>query len=127
MLAMSTDTVLCRDLLADSGLPVLRDPVDVIHTGYNNNDKNIKLWVLTKSQAYSMIVKRLREMRRMYSQIIVFISILRFGLCAGGYYSRIKDNLGNVASTYDRAVVCNNGYIFVGSSFMLGGDYYMDL
>ena len=21
---------------------------------------------------------------------------------------------------------CNNGYIFVGSSFMLGGNYYMD-
>ena len=39
---------------------------------------------------------------------------------------RIKDNLGNVASTYNRAVVCNNGYIFVGSSVLMGGDYYID-
>ena len=118
MLAMSTDTVLCRDLLADSGLPVLRDPVDVIHTGYNNNDKNIKLWVLTKSQAYSMDRKTFKGNETdVFSKLLYLSQSYDSDFVPVDIIPRIKDNLGNVASTYDRAVVCNNGYIFVGSSY----------
>lgn len=127
MLAMNTDTVLCKDILANSGLPILRDPVDIIHTGYNNTDKNIKLWVLTKSQGYSMdrvtfkgnetdVFSKLLYLSQSYDSDFVPVDII----------PRIKDKAGNVASTYDRAVVCSNGSVFVGSSFMLGGDYYMD-
>ena len=127
MLAMNTDTVLCKDILANSGLPVLRDPVDIIHTGYNSTDKNIKLWVLTKSQAYFMdrmtfkgnetdVFSKLLYLSQSYDSDFVPVDVI----------PRIKDKAGNVASSSDRAVVCSNGYIFVGSSFMLGGDYYMD-
>ena len=127
MLAMSTDTVLCRDLLADSGLPVLRDPVDVIHTGYNSNDKCIKLWVLTKSQAYSMDRKTFKGNETdVFSKLLYLSQSYDSDFVPVDIIPRIKDNLGNVASTYNRAVVCNNGYIFVGSSVLMGGDYYID-
>lgn len=54
MLSMVKDTVLYKELLKNSGLPVLKNPVDIIHTGAAGNSNYIKLWVLTGSQAYSM-------------------------------------------------------------------------
>lgn len=49
MLSMVKDTVLYKELLKNSGLPVLKNPVDIIHTGAAGNSNYIKLWVLTGS------------------------------------------------------------------------------
>lgn len=126
MLEMNADTVLSTNLLANSGLPVLRDPVDIIHTGIGA-DNVVKLWVLTKSQAYSMDRKTFKG-----NETDVFSKLLYLSQSYGSDFvpvdiiPRIKDKAGNTASTNDRAVVCSNGYIFIRSSFMVGGDYYMD-
>ena len=126
MLAMSTDTVLCRDLLADSGLPVLRDPVDVIHTGYNSNDKCIKLWVLTKSQAYSMDRKTFAGSESdVFSKLLFMDQTFDTEFVPVDIIPRVKDKSGkNGGSSYYRTVVCNNGYIFNASTLLMGGDYY---
>ena len=129
MLSMVKDTVLYKDLLKNSGLPVLKDLVDVIHTGTAGNDNYKKLWVLTKSQAYSMdretftgseskIFDRLLFLSRNYNTTFVPVDVI----------PRIKDKSGNTGSWNgnSRATVCNNGYIFSSYLGTMGGDYYID-
>lgn len=128
MLSMTQDTVLYKDILKNSGLPALQGPVDIIHTGHSGTDKNIKLWVLTQSGAYSMdrqtfkgsadnVFGRLLYMSEKFDSDFIPVDIV----------PRIKDKNGNVGgSSYYRAVVCSNGYIFNSSLTLMGGDYYMD-
>lgn len=126
MLSMVKDTVLYKELLKNSGLPVLKNPVDIIHTGAAGNSNYIKLWVLTGSQAYSMdrktfagsesdVFGKLLFMDRTFDTEFVPVDII----------PRVKDKAGkNGGSSYCRTVVCNNGYIFNASTLLMGGDYY---
>ena len=126
MLSMVKDTVLYKELLKNSGLPVLKNPVDIIHTGAAGNSNYIKLWVLTGSQAYSMdrktfagsesdVFGKLLFMARTFDTEFVPVDII----------PRVKDKSGkNGGSSYCRTVVCNNGYIFNASTLLMGGDYY---
>ena len=126
MLSMVKDTVLYKELLKNSGLPVLKNPVDIIHTGAAGNSNYIKLWVLTGSQAYSMdrktfagsesdVFGKLLFMDRTFNTEFVPVDII----------PRVKDKSGkNGGSSYYRTVVCNNGYIFNASTLLMGGDYY---
>ena len=126
MLSMVKDTVLYKELLKNSGLPVLKNPVDIIHTGAAGNSNYIKLWVLTGSQAYSMdrktfagsesdVFGKLLFMDRTFDTEFVPVDII----------PRVKDKSGkNGGSSYYRTVVCNNGYIFNASTLLMGGDYY---
>lgn len=126
MLSMVKDTVLYKELLKNSGLPVLKNPVDIIHTGAAGNSNYIKLWVLTGSQAYSMdrktfagsesdVFGKLLFMDRTFDTEFVPVDII----------PRVKDKSGkNGGSSYCRTVVCNNGYIFNASTLLMGGDYY---
>ena len=126
MLSMVKDTVLYKELLKNSGLPVLKNPVDIIHTGAAGNSNYIKLWVLTGSQAYSMdrktfagsesdVFGKLLFMDRTFDTEFVPVDII----------PRVKDKAGkNGGSSYYRTVVCNNGYIFNSSTLLMGGDYY---
>lgn len=126
MLSMVKDTVLYKELLKNSGLPVLKNPVDIIHTGAAGNSNYIKLWVLTGSQAYSMdrktfagsesdVFGKLLFMDRTFDTEFVPVDII----------PRVKDKAGkNGGSSYYRTVVCNNGYIFNASTLLMGGDYY---
>mgnify|MGYP004655604537 CR=1 FL=1 len=127
MLSMSTDTMLCANILENSGLPLLHDPVDIIHTGYNNDDKKIKLWVLTKSQAYSMDRKTFKGKESdNFSKLLYLSQTYESDFVPVDVVPRIKDKSGNVGNSFARAVVCSNGYIFSSSLFLVGGDYYMD-
>ena len=126
MLSMVKDTVLYKELLKNSGLPVLKNPVDIIHTGAAGNSNYIKLWVLTGSQAYSMdrktfagsesdVFGKLLFMDRTFDTEFVPVDII----------PRVKDKSGkNGGASYCRTVVCNNGYIFNASTLLMGGDYY---
>lgn len=126
MLSMVKDTVLYKELLKNSGLPVLKNPVDIIHTGAAGNSNYIKLWVLTGSQAYSMdrktfagsesdVFGKLLFMDRTFDTEFVPVDII----------PRVKDKSGkNGGSSYCRTVVCNNGYIFNAGTLLMGGDYY---
>ena len=126
MLSMVKDTVLYKELLKNSGLPVLKNPVDIIHTGAAGNSNYFKLWVLTGSQAYSMdrktfagsesdVFGKLLFMDRTFDTEFVPVDII----------PRVKDKAGkNGGSSYYRTVVCNKGYIFNASTLLMGGDYY---
>lgn len=57
MLSMGERYGLYKRLLKNSGLPVLKNPVDIIHTGAAGNSNYIKLWVLTGSRLIPWIVK----------------------------------------------------------------------
>lgn len=46
------DTAIIRDLLADSGVPEMRNATYVCHTGYKLPVDQIKLWVASESEAY---------------------------------------------------------------------------
>lgn len=129
MLSMLNDTILYKDLLKDNGLPPLKNPVDIIHTGAANDSKYIKLWVLTKDQGYSLdrqtfagsesdVFSDLLFLSRDYETEFVPVDII----------PRVKDKSGNTGGFggYYRAVVCNNGYIFSSYLGLMGGDYYND-
>ena len=55
MISMVIDTVLVENILKNSGLPTLREPVGFIHTGIASSssyDKCVKIWVMTKTGSY---------------------------------------------------------------------------
>ncbi len=123
MLAINTDTVLLKDILANSGLPVLRDPVDIIHTGAKGDKK---LWVLTKSQAYSMDLKTFKgDETNVFSKCLFLSQSYESDFVPVDIVPRIKDKAGN-SDDYNRVVVCSNGYLFMRNSAIVGGDYYLD-
>ena len=126
MLAINTDTVLFRDILVNSGLPVLRDPVDIIHTGYSLYDDYIKLWVLTKSQAYSMDRPTFKGKETdVFSKCLFMSQSHESDFVPVDIVPRIKDKNGN-SDRYNRVVVCSNGYVFAANRLLNGGEYYTD-
>ena len=126
MLSMVKDTVLYKELLKNSGLPVLKNPVDIIHTGAAGNSNYIKLWVLTGSQAYSMDRKTFAGSESdVFGKLLFMDRTLDTEFVPVDIIPRVKDKAGkNGGSSYYRTVVCNNGYIFNASTLLMGGDYY---
>ena len=122
MIAMTAnDTVIIVDILANSGLPALHGAVDIFHTG--NNDPH--LWLLTKEEAYYLDrstfggeannnFERLLYLSDDYGEKFIPVNIV----------PRIKDINGNNGSSYDRVVVCSNGYVFAASLLSNGGEFY---
>lgn len=126
MLSMVKDTVLYKELLKNSGLPVLKNPVDIIHTGAAGNSNYIKLWVLTGSQAYSMDRKTFAGSESdVFGKLLFMDQTFDTEFVPVDIIPRVKDKSGkNGGSSYCRTVVCNNGYIFNASTLLMGGDYY---
>ena len=126
MLSMVKDTVLYKEILKNSGLPVLRNPVDIIHTG-TGDAKMIKLWVLTESQAYFMDRKTFAGSEKdVFSKLLFMDQTFDTEFVPADVIPRVKDKAGNNGSWNSgyRSVVCTNGYIFNSMSMLMGGDYY---
>jgi hypothetical protein len=127
MLAMVKDTVLFPDMLKDNGLPDMTGPLDIIHTGYNSNDKYIKLWVLSTSGSY--FIDRLTQKATIannFKSLTYMATPVSEALNPIEIVPRIKDKAGNSGGNSYRVVVCSNGWIFMTYLLLNGGDYYTE-
>lgn len=69
MISMAgVDTLILKDILKNSGLPALQDPVAFLHTG-NQGEDYMQVWVLSESGSYYLDRKPYRDPKRLYSKI----------------------------------------------------------
>jgi hypothetical protein len=125
MLSMVNDTLLSPDMLEDCGLPSLQGPVNVLHTGYNSTDNQVKLWIMTRSGSYFFDrTTHKATIANNLNSLIFSTDPLPGDLTPVEIAPRIKDKAGNSGGSRYRAVVCSNGYLFNSSLLLVGGDYY---
>lgn len=127
MITMVSDTSVARGLLSASGLPALRDPLTIMHTGgRDTSSKNGRLWVMTKSGSYYLDRKSLQgNTSRTFAGILTTTDpINKQTLHPMQYVPQIRDSLGNTGNTYIRAMMTTDGKIFPSYSLLNGGDFY---
>lgn len=124
MLSMVTDTILMPGLLSQSGLPVLKGPVSMIHTG--GSATYMKLWMLTKSGSYYIDRQTMKgtAANSFGKQVYLTDNLNKDNLIPIGIAPQIRDRAGNVGSTAVRAMMCSDGNIFASYLSLNGGDFY---
>jgi hypothetical protein len=129
MLAMATDTIHLKDLLKDKGFPTMKNPEEILHTGYysNTKDKRIKIWLMTDDGAYSLDRTTFKNLNVNFESSLFMTNKFNTKFIPIDVLPHIYDINGNAASgSSNRAVVCSNGYLFNSSLVLMGGDYYQD-
>lgn len=123
MISMASETVVMPDMLKDSGLPALRDPIAFIHTG-NTADGYIKTWVLTGTGSYYIdrVTQKGTEANNFRSQVFSTYPKPET-MFPVNIAPEIKDKAGNLGYNQERVVLCNNGYLYCASLFYMG-DFY---
>lgn len=122
MLSMvGKDTIFYGDILKNSGLPALSGPIDVIHTG-KDQDKKTKLWVLTKSGSYFMdLLTQKSSLENKFQNLVLMPP--KEELAPIDIIPRIMDQSGSVANKGYRAVLCDNGSIYYNWVGLMGDCY----
>lgn len=128
MISMATDTIVTPDILAESGLPQLRGPVAFFHTGPANATNVIKVWVLTESGSYYIDRTSMKGTEANNFRSTVFATDpLPDDMYPVVMGPQIKNKSGatgmNQTTVVERAVICNNGYVF-NSTVSSNGDFY---
>ena len=126
IISMVTDTIICPDILKDSGLPPLQGAIRALHTGtYTQFDSYVKMWVLTRSGAYSIdrLTQKSSEAND-FNNLVYSMDDISEPLIPMDIIPQIKDYAGANGGSAQRAVVCSNGDIFVSYMALLGGDFY---
>jgi hypothetical protein len=125
MLSMLTDTIHIKNILSNSGLPKLKDPVSFLHTGAGS-DAYIKLWVFTKSGSYFLDRATLAGSSSNNFSRVLYISeaIPPETLQPVVYAPQVRTAAGAVGSTLYRAFITKAGDIFAGVPLLAGGDFY---
>ncbi|MGV3766236.1 MAG: PKD-like family lipoprotein [Chitinophagaceae bacterium] len=124
MLSMIVDTIHVKGILSQSGLPALKTPLNVVHTG--GSASYMKLWAMTGSGSYyfdRLTMKALpanRFGRLVYATDPINKDELNPILMA----PQIRDIGGAVSSNFVRAMLCSDGSIFASYLSLNGGDFY---
>lgn len=129
MISMASDTMVVRGILSNSGLPVLNDPVTVVHNGNKDTSNNYgRVWVMTKSGSYYLDRKTMQgNTSRNFGSIVVLTDPLnKQSLTPILYAPQLKDRAGNTGNLYSRVMMTSDGNIFPTSSFLTGGDFYQN-
>ncbi|GEP98824.1 PKD-like family lipoprotein [Chitinophaga cymbidii] len=124
MLSMIADTVLVRNILSNSGLPVLKDPVSFLHTSGWEAYK--KIWVFSKSGSYHLdrLSMEGSEDNTFGKQVYTSDPIDTKTLIPVALAPQVKTAAGATGTDYLRAMLCNDGSIFVSYLLLNGGDFY---
>src|SRR5690606_87026 len=124
MLTMLTDTVHIRRILSTSGLPPLKDPISLVHTGGNANYR--KLWAFTKSGSYYLDRSTLTATASNNFSRILYISenIDPATLHPVVVAPQIRTAAGAIGSSLYRAMVTLGGDVFAGAPIISGGDFF---
>ncbi|MDD3990307.1 MAG: PKD-like family lipoprotein [Bacteroidales bacterium] len=129
MISMVIDTVLVENILKNSGLPTLREPVGFIHTGIASSsyyDKCVKIWVMTKTGSYWLDRESMKGTTENHFSKIVYTTEPTADLSVVDVAPQVYNIRGNVSSGYYRAVVTSNGLLFNSGFGVNGGDFYID-
>ncbi len=60
MIESRQDTLILEDMLADTDIPPLKHGIEVLHTGSNDNEENVRLWVMTETGSYYLNSKTMQ-------------------------------------------------------------------
>lgn len=124
MLAMLTDTVHIRRILSTSGLPPLKDPISLVHTGGSANYR--KLWAFTKSGSYYLDRSTMTATASNNFSRILYISenIDPETLLPVVLAPQIITAAGAISDNTYRAMVTLGGDVFAGAPVISGGDFF---
>lgn len=128
MLSMRNDTVHIKNLLSESGLPRLREPISFMHTGVGSSAAYARLWAITGSGSYYLDRSTIKGTPGNTFNKIVFSSFpidkeTNYPVVVG---PQIATAAGAASSTSYRAAITKGGNVFVNYLFITGGDYYND-
>jgi len=124
MLSMLKDTVHIKRILSSSGLPRLKDPISMVHTG--GTEAYIKLWAFTKSGSYFLDRATMTSKvgdnfaKTLYISETIDPESLQPVVLA----PQIRTAAGAIGTTLYRAVITKGGDLFAGIPLFLGGDYF---
>lgn len=124
MLSMVVDTVHVKGILSQSGLPTLKTPLNVVHTG--GSASYMKLWAMTGSGSYYFDRLTMKALpansfgRLVYTTDPISKDELNPILMA----PQIREIGGAVSSNFVRAMLCSDGSIFASYLSLNGGDFY---
>jgi len=127
MLAMSSDTVIIKELLADNGLPGLTGPIHVQHSGGALASQN-RLWAFTSSGSYYLDLSTLQAST---ANNFASLNYNTFGLSADQMTPvlmapQITSISGTTGDAFGRVLVTKEGHIFGGNILENGRDMYAD-
>ena len=124
MLSMVKDTVTVKGILAQSGLPALRGPINIQHSG--GSATYMKLWVFTTSGSYYLdrLTMKGKVSDRFGKLVYTTDPINKEALSPIIMAPQIRDAAGAVGSNFVRAMMTNDGNIFASYLALNGGDFY---
>lgn len=124
MLSMVKDTVHIPSILSTSGLPRLKEPVSLLHTG--GSEKEMKLWAFTKTGSYYLERASLTATTvNSFSRLLYVSEALNPAtLHPIALAPQIRTAAGLTGSSYYRALITIGGDVFAASPFLTGGDFF---
>ncbi|WP_257666828.1 PKD-like family lipoprotein [Parapedobacter tibetensis] len=122
MISMVSDTLHIPNILSNSGLPALTDPVGFLHTG----GYYVKMWVLTRSGSYYLdrMTMKSTPANQFGSLVYTTDPIQTETLDPIVIAPQIGSEAGATGQTWIRAVLCSDGSVFVSYTLLNGGDFY---
>ncbi len=124
MLSMLTDTVHIKQILSKSGLPRLREPVSMVHTG--GGELYVRLWAMTKTGSYYF---NRATMEATASNNLSRLAYVSEALDAETLHPvvvapQIRTAAGAIGSSLYRAMITQGGDVFASVPLFMGGDFY---
>lgn len=126
MISMVKDTLIVSDILAKSGLPTLKDPVAMVHTGTTLLTTGMRLWAFTKSGSYyfDRLTMKATAANTFGSIMYTTEGIDKTALTPVLTAPQVISASGTSGNSTSRAVLCSDGSLFAASSYLNGGDFY---
>lgn len=125
MLSMQNDTLLLKNILSESGLPRLREPVSMQHTG-GGLDEYVKLWTMTRSGSYYLdrVTMKATPGNNMSKLLYTSETIDPQTSNPIVIAPQIRTAAGNISTTSYRVMLTKAGDIFAAWLAINGGDFY---
>lgn len=125
MLFMQNDTLHLKHLLSESGLPRLREPMSLQHTG-GGLDAYIKLWVMTKSGSYFLdrVTMKGTPTNNMNRVLYISEAIDPQTLQPIVIAPQLRTAAGLLSTGNYRVMLTKGGDIFASYLAINGGDFY---
>jgi len=123
---INDDTVHIKNILTNSGLPPLREPVSLLHTGGAESYSNMKVWALTKTGSYFLDRATMTATTNNNFSRLLYISetLDPQTLHPIAIAPQIRTAAGLVGSQFYRAKITVAKDVFTGSPLLGGGDYF---
>ncbi len=115
------DTIICGDILKYSGLPELRNPIKVLHTG--KSTYNPKLWVMTGSGSYYLDLLSMKSDLSMCFETIRLIPGISGEEHAVEQFPHICAYNGATTYDYYRGYITDKGNLYYTAPIFMG-DFY---